>query len=170
MPDAQPPPAPPAWVESRPEPAAPLRAATTTGRLQVGPNQAPAELVVECRAGSPISANLRLGGETGFDLSPYEGPDAWGETHKLLTVALDGRAAPPRNVSGWWTTSERFNLSFRLDAAEARAWKAAAGRPLRIALPPAASGKPSPVLEAEFRLPADDRVLAAVIAPCLARP
>lgn len=155
------------WHVSAPYAGNPLQQAQLDGRGSVAGARFPVGLQLECRADAPqLGLHLSVPASiAGRDLSVFEGPQGVGQRRRLLVVSLAGdRLDSPYLSSGFWGTDGRFVLAWNPDRAFIR--QLPAGRALRLGLLPARRGEPT--LWARFDLPADNRVMLAALAPCLA--
>lgn len=167
-------PAAPVWLLEQPYADSPMLTARTFGGSAYGDYHVKASLEISCSPQSP-TASIALQitpAALGFDVVPFEGPDASANGSLRITTAT--RTAIEHSVNGVWTYGGAFQIGtiFALSAAvphdELDYWAsdASRGQTLKLSIAPAKEGdKP---LTATFLLPANNNGLKRVIQPCLA--
>lgn len=163
-----------AWLQEQPAPQAPLYRVRMAGVASYKTYRSNATLAFSCRGDAPhVSAELTFDPKTlGFDIDPYEGPDATASGPITLTSGSD--AAVRIKVGGWFgdggpfDTGTPFLFGFQLDSAQVKRWTADSthGQSLHIEVPSAKGGAP---LTMTFRWPDDDAVFKQAMMPCLRR-
>ena len=166
-------PAAPVWLLEQPYADSPMLTARTFGGSAYGDYHVKASLEISCSPQSP-TASLALQitpTALGFDVAPFEGPDA--STDGPLRITTATRTAIDHPVNGVWTYGGAFQIGmvFALSAAVPHdelaygASDASRGQTLKLSIAPAKEGgKP---LTATFLLPANNNGLKTVIQPCL---
>lgn len=166
-------PAAPVWLLEQPYADSPMLTARTFGDSAYGDYHVKASLEISCFPKSP-TASIALQitpAALGFDVAPFEGPDASANGPLRITTAT--RTAVDHSVNGVWTYGGAFQIGtiFALSAAVAHdelaywASDASRGQTLKLSIAPAKEGdKP---LTATFLLPANNNGLKRVIQPCL---
>ncbi|KGE65972.1 MULTISPECIES: hypothetical protein [Pseudomonas] len=166
-------PAAPVWLLEQPYADSPMLTARTFGGSAYGDYHVKASLEISCSPQSP-TASLALQitpTALGFDIAPFEGPDASANGPLRITTAT--RTTIEHSVNGVWTYGGAFQIGtiFALSAAvphdELAYWAsdASRGQTLKLSIAPAKEGdKP---LTATFLLPASNNGLKTVIQPCL---
>ena len=166
-------PAAPVWLLEQPYADSPMLTARTFGGSAYGDYHVKASLEISCSPQSP-TASIALQitpAALGFDVAPFEGPDA--STDGPLRITTATRMAIDHPVNGVWTYGGAFQIGmvFALSAAvphdELAYWAsdASRGQTLKLSVAPAKEGgKP---LTATFLLPANNNGLKRVIQPCL---
>ncbi|CRM89020.1 hypothetical protein [Pseudomonas sp. 22 E 5] len=167
-------PATPVWLVEQPYADSPMLTARTFGGSAYGDYHVKASLEISCFPKSPTaSIALQITPESlGFDIAPFEGPDASANGPLRITTAT--RTAIDHSVNGVWTYGGAFQIGtiFALSATvphdELAYWAsdASRGQTLKLSIAPAKEGgKP---LTATFLLPTNNNGLKRVIQPCLA--